>query len=239
MSEPRQPSSTFHTTRWSVVLDALAPERESRSALEVLCSTYWYPLYAYVRRRGHEHHATQDLVQAFFARLIEKRDWRVDPGRGRFRAFLAAAMKHFMANERERAAAQKRGGAAALVSIDEHAERRFVDLAVDGDTPERAFERGFALTLLDLALQRLADEQSKAGKAALFERLRPFFGPDTAPPYVQLAGELGASEGALRVALHRLRRRYGELVRLAVAELVTDPVDVDAEIAGLLDALSQ
>jgi RNA polymerase sigma factor (sigma-70 family) len=229
----------FPTTRWSTVLDALAPERNSREALESLCRRYWFPLYAFARRRGLAHDDAEDVVQAFLARFVEKRDWRVDPARGRFRAYLAASMRHFLANEAERARAEKRGAARVIVSIDTDTEARFALEVPDGETPERAYERSFALALLDDALAQLAAEQAKAGKSAQYERLRPFLGPDTQPPpYADLAQSLGASEGALRVALHRLRRRYGELVRLAIVDLVADPADVDDELQALADALA-
>ncbi|MBK7876286.1 MAG: sigma-70 family RNA polymerase sigma factor [Planctomycetes bacterium] len=232
-------SAGFPTTRWSTVLDALAPERASHEALEHLCRRYWFPLYAFARRRGLAHDEAEDVVQAFLARFLEKRDWRVDPARGRFRAYLAASMRHFLANEAERARAEKRGAGRALVSIDADTESRFALEVADGETPERAYERSFALALLDEALARLAAEQAKAGKAAQFARLQPFLGPDTeAPAFAELALDLGTNEGALRVALHRLRRRYGELVRLAVLDLVTDPADVDAELRALSDALA-
>lgn len=222
------------------MLDALSPEQASRAALESLCAVYWYPSYAYVRRRGVAHHQAQDLVQAFFVRLFEKRDWRVDPARGRFRAFLAAALQHFLANQREHERAEKRGGAAQHVSIEPDAEGRYELEAFDTETPERAYERAFALALLDQALARLAAEQARAGMSARFERLRPFLGLDSsAPPYAELARELGTSEGALRVALHRLRTRFGELVRLAVADLVADPGEVESELQALSEALTR
>ena len=238
MTNPPSPAR-FHTTRWSVVLDALVPERESRAALETLCHTYWFPLYTFVRRRGHTHHEAQDLVQSFFARLVEKHDWRVDPARGRFRAYLAAAMRHFLANQSERERAEKRGGGKPLLSIDALAEQRFELEALDNETPERAYERTFALSLLDEALKTLAAEQSRAKKSELFECLRPYLGLDAAPPpYARLAGELGLTEGALRVALHRLRKRFGELVRLEIADLVSHPAEVESELEALLEALS-
>lgn len=221
------------------MLDAVAPERESRAALETLCATYWYPLYGYVRRHGHSHEDAQDMVQAFFARLIEKRDWRVDPERGRFRSFLMAAMRHFMANARDRELADMRGGGAALISIDDDAAGRFAAEPIDHATPQSMFERAFALSLLDDALGRLAEEQASAGKSRLFAALLPYLGAQAAAPaYAALAAELSMNEGALRVALHRLRQRHAELVRRAVADIVQDPDDVEAEIDALLAALA-
>lgn len=233
-------SPEFPTTRWSMVLDAVTPERESRAALEDLCGTYWYPLYAFVRRRGASHEEAQDLVQAFFTRLVEKRDWRVDPARGRFRSFLAAALRNFLANDRDRALAEKRGGGVTVVSLDADGGSRFAAEPLEPLTPEQLFERDFALALLDDALERLRAEQAHAGKAQEFSALSPYLGSDTGtPPYPRLAVELKASEGALRVALHRLRRRYGELVRLAIADLVRDPSDVEEELSALLKALAR
>jgi RNA polymerase sigma factor (sigma-70 family) len=235
----RAVSSTFRTTRWSVVLDATgaAPSRE---ALETLCGTYWFPLYAFVRRQGRTHEEAQDLVQAFFARFVEKQDWNVAPDRGRFRSFLLASMRNFLANEWHREHTRKRGGGKVLVSIDRDAESRYELEASDGDTPEIAYERRFALELLDRALEELGNEQRRAGKEAQFERLRPLIGGAVDElPYAALAAELATSEGALRVAVHRLRKRFGELVRRSVLDLVEDPAEVEDEIRALLEVLAR
>jgi RNA polymerase sigma factor (sigma-70 family) len=235
----RRVSSTFRTTRWSVVLDATgaAPSRE---ALEELCGTYWFPLYAFARRQGRTHEEAQDLVQAFFARFVEKQDWNVAPDRGRFRSFLLASMRNFLANERHREHARKRGGGNVLVSIDRDAERRYELEVPDGETPEIAYERRFALELLDRALEELGNEQRRAGKEGQFARLRPLIGGAVEElPYAELAAELATSEGALRVAVHRLRKRFGELVRRAVLDLVEDPAEVEDEIRGLLEVLGR
>lgn len=232
-------SSGFRTTRWSVVLDATGGAQSS-DALEALCRTYWFPLYAFARRQGRSHEDAQDLVQAFFARFVEKRDWDVAPERGRFRSFLLASMRNFLANEWHRERARKRGGGVPVVSIDADAERRFELEGADGDSPEIAFERRFALELLDRALEELASEQRRAGKERQFERLRPLIGGAADDvPYAALAAELATSEGALRVAVHRLRKRFGELVRRGVLELVEDPADVEDEIRALLGALAR
>jgi RNA polymerase sigma factor (sigma-70 family) len=230
-------TSGFRTTRWSVVLDATG-EARSRDALESLCRTYWFPLYAFVRRHGRSHEESQDLVQSFFARFLEKRDWKVAPERGRFRSFLLASMRNFLANDWHRERAGKRGGGSAVVSIDSDAERRYDVEASDGDSPEIAYERRFALELLDRALEELGREQHRAGKERQFERLRPMIG-DGDVPYAALAAELATSEGALRVAVHRLRKRFGELVRRSVLDLVEDPADVEDEIRALLAALGK
>lgn len=230
----------FPTTRWTTVLGALGSPSDGRAALESLCARYWFPLYSFARRQGYAHAAAEDLVQDFLARFLETRDWRVDPTRGRFRAYLAASLRNFIAHDRERARAHKRGHGHVFVTIDPDSERRFVREIADAETPDRAYERSFALALLDGALDELAAEQRKIGRSAQFERLKPFLGPDTpAPPYAEIARELDATEGALRVALHRLRRRYGELVRLAVADLVADPADVDSELQALADAFAR
>jgi RNA polymerase sigma factor (sigma-70 family) len=231
-------SSSFRTTRWSVVLDATRAE-PSRAALESLCRAYWYPLYAFARRQGRSHEDAHDLVQGFFARLLEKNDWRVAPERGRFRAFLLAALRNYAANERQRELAEKRGGGARVVSIDADADSRYAIDAVDPSTPDKLYERKFALQLLDGALAELAAEQERAGKGAQFERLKMYLsGAVDDVPYEQVAAGLAMSAGAVRVAVHRLRKRFGELVRRAVADLVESPDEVEDEIRALLDALA-
>jgi RNA polymerase sigma-70 factor (ECF subfamily) len=229
----------FHTTRWSVVLDASAePSEHAHAALETLCRAYWYPLYAYLRRSGSPHAEAEDLVQGFFARVIEKRDFRADRERGRFRAFLLAALRNFVANERDRARAARRGGREKLVSIDVDAEGRYARDVADDETPQRVYERQFALALLDGVTARLCDEQRRAKKEAQFERLSAYLaGSGDEVPYAELARELGLSEGAARVAVHRLRKRYGELLKLAVADTVVEPGEVEDELRALLAAL--
>jgi RNA polymerase sigma-70 factor (ECF subfamily) len=229
----------FPETRWSIVLRSRDDAPAVRSALEHLCAAYWYPVYAFVRRAGHPAHDAEDLVQSFFARLLEKRDLHADPARGRFRCYLTGALRHFLANAADRDQANKRGGRVRFVAMHD-SEVRFQAEPADHATPELLFERSMALDLLDGAMNALAAEQGRAGKGALFQRLAPFLGADAGtPPYAQLAADLAASEGALRVALHRLRQRYGELVRLAVADLVADPADIDAEVQALLAALAR
>ena len=230
----------FHTTRWSLVARAGGDPREARDALEHLCGAYWYPLYAFARRRGLDHHAAQDAVQAFFARLIEKQDLAAaDRARGRFRSFLLASLSHFLANEWDRERAQKRGGARRRLSIDEaQAELRYADeFAIEG-SPETLFERQWARALLARALAAQEAEWTRAGRAALFARLKPYLtadGSDTT--HAEIAQELSLTENAVRIALHRLRKRYGELVRLEVAETVADPADVERELRDLFEAL--
>jgi RNA polymerase sigma-70 factor (ECF subfamily) len=193
-----------------------------------------------VRRRGHGADEAQDFTQAFFARLLEKNDLAAaDPGRGRFRSFLLTSLKHFLANEWDRNRAQKRGGGRAVLSIDfGTAEERYRAEPAHDLTPEKIFERRWALVLLENVLARLHDESAHAGKADSFDRLKGFLtGEQSAVTYGQLAAELNLSEGALKVAIHRLRRRYRELLRAEIEETVADPDEIDQEIRDLFSAL--
>lgn len=223
------------------MLEASAtPTPRANAALETLCRAYWYPLYAYLRRAGSAHDEAEDLVQGFFARLIEKRDFRAQRERGRFRSFLLAALRNFVANERDRERALKRGGRERLVELDADAGVRFEREARDDDTPEKLYERQFALALLDEVTARLADEQRRAKKGAQFERLSAYLSQSSDEvPYSVIAAELKLSDGAVRVAVHRLRKRFGELLRLAVADTVADPADVEDELRALLAALQR
>ena len=231
---------SFHTTRWSVVARASGDPRESRAALEHLCASYWDPLYAFARRRGLAHHAAQDLVQAFFARLIEKQDLAsADRSRGRFRSFLLTALSNFLANEVDRERAHKRGGNMARLSIDDaEAERRYAgELSTDA-SPEKVFERQWARELIARALAALESEWNRAGRGALFARLKPFLtGDANEAKQSEIAMELALSENAVRIALHRSRKRYGELIRMEIADTVVDPDDVDRELGDLFGAL--
>jgi RNA polymerase sigma-70 factor (ECF subfamily) len=225
----------FKETRWSLVLGAR--DHDDR-ALALLCQAYWYPLYAYVRRRGHRPDEAQDLTQEFFTRLLEK-DWlaAVDPERGRFRSFLLAAMGHFLANEWHRARTRRRGGDRTFVSFDlAAAEGRFEKEVATEASAERLFERRWALTLLERAMERLRLDEEAAGSGARFERLKQFLGGD-GDSYRAVAGELGTTEGAVKVAVHRLRKRYRELVRREVAQTVTDPSSLEDELRELMSAL--
>jgi len=234
-------SPRFATTHWSLVVSAGSDSTpEGRAALESLCASYWYPLYAFARRGGDDAHAAQDLVQGFFAELLAK-DWirQADRGRGRFRTFLLAAFRHHASHEREKARALKRGGGKAPLPLDfEGGEGRYLREPADERTPEVLFERRWALTLLDAALARLREEHEKAGRLDLFEALRGTLvagGPDA--PWASVGERLGMSEGAVKVAAHRLRRRYREVLRQAIAETVADPSEVDDEIRHLMDSL--
>lgn len=213
---------------------------EATAALEALCQTYWFPLYAYVRQRVSDRHAAQDLTQEFFARLLEQNHFAVaDPERGRFRAFLLTALKHFLTNEWDKARALKRGGGRAPLSLDfDSGESRLSLEPVNDQTPERLFERQWTLTLLDRVLARLQAEQESAGKSGQFAILKQFLtgGRDEAC-YSDVADELGMSAGAVKVASHRLRQRYRELLRAEVAQTVRSPDEVDDEIGRLFESL--
>jgi RNA polymerase sigma factor (sigma-70 family) len=231
----------FASTRWSLVVAAgQKASPESAAALESLCRLYWYPLYAYARRRLPNAEDAQDLTQAFFAQLLDKGYLRqADPQRGRFRSFLLTAFKHFIANEQERADAQKRGGGRKLIGLDfDNGEQRFHQEPSHDATPEALFERGWALTLLEKSLHRLREELTGAGKEPLFESLKGMLTTDqTARPYSEIAADLGMSVEALKVAVHRLRRRYGELVRDEIAQTVSTTEEIEDELRNLFLAV--
>ncbi len=234
-------TSWFQTTHWSLVLAAGHDSSpDAQNALAGLCRVYWYPLYTYVRRRTGNVHDAQDLTQAFFARFLEKEYLGdVDPKRGKFRSFLLASLKHFLSNERERARAQKRGGGRTVLSLDfEDAENRYRLEPADTMTPERLFERRWALTLLDQVVSRLEREFADAGKSEMFAALKPFLtaAPD-APSQREVAAQLGMSEGAVKAAAHRLRQRYRKVLREEIAQTVADPDDVAEELNELFEAI--
>jgi RNA polymerase sigma-70 factor (ECF subfamily) len=234
-------SAGFVATRWTVVL-AAAKGRDSpevADAMAELCRTYWYPLYAFIRRRGYESHEAEDLTQEFFARLLERHVLvGIDREKGKFRAFLLAAAKHFLANERDRAQAQKRGGGRAMIAWDcLNAEARYRLEPAHDLTPERLFERRWALALLDRVLARLQAEFDEGGKTRLFEALKGALAGGLESTYAAIAERLGMSEVAVKVAVHRLRRRYRHLLREEIAHTVADPTEIDEEIRHLLDCL--
>jgi len=228
----------FRTTRWSVVLSgARAEPIQRRAALEQLAGTYWYPLYAYARRRGNGPEEAADLTQGFFALWFERGDVaRADPARGRFRAYLRTAFEHYLANQHEHARALKRGGGKQPLSLDtREAETRFGREPLEHETPERLFERAWVRELLARTFERLRAEQARIGRVPLFERLRPALAAeDDAPRFAEVARELGTSENAVKVAAHRLRKRFGELLREEVAETLGDPGSVEEELRSLL-----
>lgn len=213
---------------------------EARAALESLCQTYWYPLYAFVRREGHKPHDAQDLTQAFFERFLQKNYLGdVHRDRGKFRSFLLASLKHFLANEWDRARAQKRGGGAKIISLDEQtAEERYRSEPADTLSADRIYERRWALTLLDNALSKLQKEFETAGKPTEFEQLKGLLsGERSQLPYAELAPTLGMTESALKVAVHRLRKRYREILRAEIAETVASSSEIDDEIRHLFNAI--
>jgi RNA polymerase sigma-70 factor (ECF subfamily) len=232
-------AARFEQTRWSIVVRAAdGDSTKARKALEHLCTSYWYPLYAFVRREGHGAHDAQDLTQEFFARLLEK-NWldAVDREKGKFRSFLLAAMRHFLANEWDRANRLKRGGGQTLLSLDaETAESRYAIEPVDHMTADRIYERRWALTLLEQVLARLRKEFAAVGREKLFHELEPALTGEKVA-YAEVAARLHLNEGAVRVGVHRLRLRYRDLIRAEIAETVAKPEDVDAELAELFAAL--
>ncbi|MBI3714494.1 MAG: sigma-70 family RNA polymerase sigma factor [Betaproteobacteria bacterium] len=211
------------------------------AALERLCRTYWWPLYAFVRRRGYEAHDAQDLTQEFFARLLAK-DFllSVDRNKGRFRSFLLAALEHFLAKEWRRANAQKRGGKFTFVSTDaESAEQQYLQVPAANLSPQQLFEQQWAMTLLDQTLSRLREEFVAAGNEAQFEVIKIFLtGEKQAASYAELAVKLGTTEAALKMAVSRMRKRYGELLRAEIANTVSIPEEMDEELRALFAALS-
>ncbi len=230
-------AGTFATTHWSVVLMAgQSSDSQASEALEQLCRTYWYPLYAYVRRRGHGHEEAQDLTQGFLLQLLERKSFaRVDRERGRFRSFLLGGLNYFLADEHARANAQKRGGGQPVVSFDAlAAEQRYALEPLDQLSPDKLFERQWALALLDRVLARLEQEFQEAGKADLFERLRGFLVADVGQEtYAAAAAGLGMTGEAVKKAVQRMRHRYYALFREEVSHTLADPAEVDEELRYL------
>lgn len=234
-------SEWFVTTHWSVVLAAgQGDSMKSTVALENLCSTYWYPLYAYVRRRGQEPEAAKELTQEFFARLLAKGLLAgVDPTKGRFRSWLLGVMNHFLAHEWARVCAQKRGGGQPAFSLDEtRAEERYRLEPVDESSPEKIFDRRWAFTVLEQAEVRLRKEHEAAGKGELYSRLKAFVSMDgEAASYEEASQRLGLTPSAVKSAIHRLRQRYQESIREEIAQTVTSASEVDDEIRYLLSVI--
>ena len=233
----------FATTHWSVVLTAgRSDTTRARDALATLCKGYWYPLYAYVRRRGYSSHDAEDLTQEFFARFLQHH-WvgAADREKGRFRTFLLSAMTHFLADEWDKARAQKRGGGAPMLPLEfDTAETRYTREPSDNATPEQHFERRWAMILLQQVLNRLGKEYAEEGKAELFAALNPcLVGERTAQPYDELARTLSLSESAVKSAVHRLRQRYRELLRDEIAHTVAGLDEVEAELRHLIAVLAK
>ena len=231
----------FDSTHWTTVLAARDGDSPAgREALEKLCATYWFPLYAFVRRRGHPPAEAEDLTQGFFARFLEKNYLReVRPERGRFRQFLLTALKHYLANEWDRARALKRGGGCPCIPLDQAlAEQRFAGDLSEDSTPERAYEQAWALLLLERVHRRLGEEFEAAGKRGRFELLEQFLpGGPAELTYAAVGQRLGLSEGAIKSEAHRLKRRYAELVRLEIAHTVEHPAEIDEELRHLMGVL--
>lgn len=233
----------FATTHWSVVLAAANTGKpEAQAALETLCRGYWFPLYAFIRRDGYGAHEAQDLTQEFLARLIEKRQLAgIEAGRGKFRSFLLVTLRHFLSDERKRTGAQKRGGDRVIISIDETAaESRYPFELVDSVTPEVLFEREWALTVLDKAMERLRRRYAKRGRSRLFDELEICLGGGKNDvSYAAIASRLDSSEGAIKVAVHRLRKEFGDALRAEIAQTVANPSEIDVEICQLIAATSR
>ena len=231
----------FATTRWSVVMAAGAPESpQARDALAQLCEHSWFPLYAFLRRRGHPAEEAQDLTQGFFADLLERGDIaRADPARGRFRSFMLGALKNYVANQKLRSRAQKRGAGEPSLSFEwERAEGLFALEPVDQRTPESIFTANWARSLLGGVMEQLEGEYERRGKSDLYLQLAPCLGGSAeALPYGDIAESLGASEGTVRVGVHRLRKRFRELLCAEIRETLEDGGDVQAEIRDLFQAL--
>ena len=241
--QPAVHPKVFATTHWTVVLTAGRNETtHAGAALEKLCQTYWYPLYGYIRRRGHSPEDAQDLTQAFFTRLLE-RQWigRADREKGKFRSFLLSALNNFLADEWDRARAQKRGGGVAPLPLQfDTAETRYSFEPADQTTPEQLYERRWALALLEEVLRRLAEEHKKDERSEYFAALNPcLVGDRAALPYADLATKLGVTEGTIKSAVHRMRQRYRELLREEIANTVAGPEEVDAELQHLFTILGR
>jgi RNA polymerase sigma factor (sigma-70 family) len=237
------PHSLFVTTHWSVVLaarDKASPV--SAEALETLCRRYWYPLYAFVRRVGNSPHDAEDLTQEFFSRLLQKA-WldAAEQGRGRFRTFLVMAMKRFLANEWDRVRAAKRGGGQTFLPLEtEFAETRYQREPTTPPPADSLYERRWALTLLDQSVAALRGEYERDGRGADFDQLKGFLTADRgAIPYGEIARESGSTEGAARVAVHRMRKRFREVFRATIAHTVAEARDLDDEVRHIVEILSR
>jgi RNA polymerase sigma factor (sigma-70 family) len=242
---PVRAPAHFATTRWSVVLHAGhagSNASSARDALARLCRTYWFPLYAHVRRRGLSAHDAEDLTQEFFARLLARQSIaQADPARGRFRAFILTALNRFLIDEWERARTEKRGGTREFLPFDlADAEGRFAQVADPGASPDQMFDREWALAVLRNVLAQLESEYEAAGKADLFALLKPTLtGTRDSQPYAELAARLGRNENAVKVAVHRLRQRYRALLQAEITDTVATDNDANAEMRVLLQALAR
>jgi DNA-directed RNA polymerase specialized sigma24 family protein len=232
----------FESTRWSLVAAAGGDDSvAAREALGALCEAYWYPLYAFVRRRGVSPDDARDLTQGFLTSLLERSDFeRLHPDRGRFRAFLLASLKHFLANDAARTRALKRGGGLTILPLAlDGAEGKYGHEPIEADTPERLYERRWALTVIDRVMSELHGEWTSDGRGPEFEALKAgLVGDAPVGGYAGVGERLGMTEGAVKVAVHRLRRRFQSRLRQHIADTVADPADVDDEIAYLVRVLT-
>ena len=242
-AEFRDGAGVFATTRWSLVLRAGSGDApDAAAAMTQLCRDYWYPLYSFVRRRGASIEEAQDLTQGFFLKVIEEAVFaKASAEKGRLRSYLLGALQHFLTQQYRRAQTQKRGGGAAIVSIDEiEAEKRYALEPADLQTPEAQFERSWAFALVERVMARLGEDYTQAGRAQLFEKLQPYLsGKSGMPDYAVLGNEVGLSAATVAVAIHRMRRRCGELLREEIAQTVDSPEEVEAEIAYLRKVLAR
>jgi RNA polymerase sigma-70 factor (ECF subfamily) len=240
---PQASGACFVSTRWTVVLSAGDPASpHAATALEALCRAYWYPLYAFVRRRGHSPPDAQDLTQEFFSRLLEH-NWiaHADRHKGRFRSFLLMAMKRFLSKEWDKVKTLKRGGQVRFIPLQlDTAETRYTREPADTSTPEQVFEKQWALALLESVLNRLRKDYAQDGKGALFHTLEPcLIGSRESQPYAALAAQLGMTEGAVKVAVCRLRERYRECLKEEISHTVASPAEVDEELHHLFRVLAR
>lgn len=242
MSAPSQ-NPLFLTTRWTMVASAGGGEiRSAEEALEILCRMYWFPLYAYVRRHGNTREEAEDLTQAFFADLLERKPWQqLDQERGKFRSFLLTALKNFLANHRESARCQKRGGSARHLPLDwENADSRFHLADTLQSSPDHAYDREWGVQLLEQVLEHLRDEARAEVSMERFEVLKDFLSTASGETsYAQVAEMLGINAGAARVAVHRLRKRYRQLLKEEIARTLADPAMVEDELRSLFAAFRQ
>ena len=238
----RDGQSPFLTTRWSVVLRARGESPDAETALAQLCRDYWYPLYAFARRRGLMTQDAQDATQGFFLHVVEGGMLkRASAERGKFRTFLLGAMQHFLANEHRDQHRLKRGGAEVFVELDAlDAEGRFALEPADAMTTDAHFDRSWAFALIERVFRRLGGEYERAGRAPMFEKIRPFLAAESARPgYAAVAQALGMSASAVGVTIHRMRQRYGELLREEILHTVSSPEELDGEIAHLMDVVAR
>ncbi len=235
-------AAAFATTHWSVVLTAGESDREkAREALGLLCAAYWYPLYVFARRQGCDAAESEDLTQEFLAQLLQRNDFaEVSPERGRFRSFLMASFKHLLTNAYHRQRTEKRGGRVTFVSLENEApETRYRLEPADLATPETLFERRWALTVLERAVERIREEYVSSEKADLFEELKEFLSNQKALPHAAIAAKHGISVGAVGVTIHRLRKRYAEVLREEISHTVGTPAEVDDEIRHLIAVMGR